>query len=79
MTFLVLALVLGVIGLEAARWYRRPAARRLRQIRKIARSHVVFIGTSGSTDYLRDPGGDRRYWAVRSPSPGESPMGEEMD
>ena len=33
---------------------------------------LVIIGTSGSTDYLNDTTGDRRYWPVSS-SPVDTP------
>jgi predicted P-loop ATPase len=32
-----------------------------------SRKSLVIIGTSGSTDYLKDTTGDRRYWPVTPP------------
>jgi len=44
---------------------------------KCTRSFVV-IGTSGSTDYLNDTTGDRRYWAVSAaPVADTSPIDNE--
>jgi hypothetical protein len=61
------AAVTGVIVVELVRWSFRPEARRLRAIKKIARSSIndrkwVVIGTSGSHDYLKDTQGARRFW-----------------
>ena len=38
---------------------------------------LVIIGTSGSTDYLKDTTGNRRYWPVASPPADMPPLSAE--
>jgi len=37
----------------------------------------VIVGTSGSTDYLKDTTGDRRYWPVVVPTAPTAPLSQE--
>lgn len=73
----IVGAVVVLLGIEVFRWVRRPESRRLRMIRKIGKRPPApftrVIGTSGSTDYLSDHTGDKRYWMVQGPGLGVPP------
>jgi hypothetical protein len=64
----VLLVVVIWLGVELLRWTFRPAARRLRVIKKIGtaegKSPRVVICTSGTHDYLKDTTGSGRFWSI---------------